>query len=101
TTLLSLEILASNFSGWSTAYPQAASVAKAILKRHVPRSGTPLMESYLYPPKYISSAAIAALTLPPAPPIEAANGSAQRDTGRFVHSLKGAVDGNEATASDE
>ena len=34
TTLLSLEILASNFAGWSTIYPRAASTTKSILKRH-------------------------------------------------------------------
>jgi hypothetical protein len=64
TTLLSLEILSSNFAGWSTLYPQAASAAKSILKRHSPLSHTPLMESYLYPPKHISSAAIATLAPP-------------------------------------
>ncbi len=64
TTLLSLEILASNFAGWSTLYPQAASTAKSILRRHTRHSQTPLMESYLYPPKHMSSAAIATLTPP-------------------------------------
>ena len=64
TTLLSLEILSSNFAGWSKIYPQAASTAKSILKRHSPLSHAPLMESYLYPPKYISSAAIATLAPP-------------------------------------
>jgi hypothetical protein len=64
TTLLSLEILSSNFAGWSTIYPQATSRAKSILKRHSPLSHAPLMESYLYPPKYISSAAIATLAPP-------------------------------------
>jgi len=64
TTLLSLEILASNFAGWSTIYPQAASTAKSILKRHTRLSQTPLMESYLYPPKYMSSAAVATLAPP-------------------------------------
>ena len=64
TTLLSLEILASNFAGWSALYPQAASTAKSILKRHTRISHTPLMESYLYPPKYISSVAIATLATP-------------------------------------
>src|SRR5580658_11284173 len=45
TTLLSLEILASNFAGWSTIYPQAASTSKLILKRHARfSSSTPLME---------------------------------------------------------
>jgi len=64
TTLLSLEILASNFAGWSKIYPQAASTAKSILKRHARLPSTPLMESYLYPPKYLSSAAIATLAAP-------------------------------------
>jgi hypothetical protein len=64
TTLLSLEILASNFAGWSALYPHAASTARSILKRHTRISHTPLMESYLYPPKYISSAAIATLAPP-------------------------------------
>ena len=64
TTLLSLEILASNFAGWSTIYPQAASTAKSILQRHTRLSQTPLMESYLYPPKYMSSAAVATLAPP-------------------------------------
>jgi hypothetical protein len=64
TTLLSLEILASHFAGWSAIYPQAASTAKSILKRHARISSTPLMESYLYPPKYLSSAAIATLAAP-------------------------------------
>ena len=64
TTLLSLEILASNFAGWSTIYPHAAFTSKSILKRYTRLSSTPLMESYLYPPKYPSSAAIATLALP-------------------------------------
>src|SRR6202140_1908706 len=53
TTLLSLEILASSFAGWSAIYPQAASRAQAILKRTARSPNTPLMEFYLYPPKYI------------------------------------------------
>jgi hypothetical protein len=64
TTLLALEILTSNFAGWATIYPQAGSTARSILKRHARGTHTPLMESYLYPPKYISSAAIATLALP-------------------------------------
>jgi hypothetical protein len=62
TTLLSLEILASSFAGWSGIYPQAASRAHAILKRTARSPHMPLMEFYLYPPKHISSAAIATLT---------------------------------------
>jgi hypothetical protein len=62
TTILSLEILASSFAGWSAIYPGAGSMARAILKRNGRSPHMPLMEFYLYPPKYISSAAIAALT---------------------------------------
>ena len=65
TTLLSLEILASSFAGWSAIYPEAGSIARAILQRHARSPQTPLMEFYLYPPKYISHAAIAALAPPP------------------------------------
>jgi hypothetical protein len=65
TTLLSLEILASSFAGWSAIYPAAGSMAHAILKRSARSPQLPLMEFYLYPPKYISSAAIATLVPPP------------------------------------
>jgi hypothetical protein len=64
TTILSLEILASSFAGWSAIYPQATSRANAILKRHARSPLMPLMDFYLYPPKYISSAAIATLAPP-------------------------------------
>jgi hypothetical protein len=64
TTILSLEILASSFAGWSAIYPEAGSMARAILKRNTRSPHMPLMEFYLYPPKYISSAAIAALAPP-------------------------------------
>jgi hypothetical protein len=64
TTILSLEILASSFAGWSAIYPEAGSIARAILKRSARSPYMPLMEFYLYPPKYISSAAIAALAPP-------------------------------------
>ena len=64
TTILSLEILASSFAGWSAIYPRAASRALAILKRTARSPQMPLMEFYLYPPKHISSAAIAALAPP-------------------------------------
>jgi hypothetical protein len=65
TTILSLEILASSFAGWSAIYPEAGSAARAVLKQKTLSSHMPLMEFYLYPPKYISSAAIAALAPPP------------------------------------
>jgi hypothetical protein len=65
TTLLSLEILASSFAGWSAIYPDAGLMAHAVLKRNARGPHMPLMEFYLYPPKYISSAAIATLAPPP------------------------------------
>ena len=64
TTLLSLEILASNFAGWGTLHSRAASAAKSILRHNASHFQNPLMESYLYPPKHLSSAAIAELVLP-------------------------------------
>src|ERR1700690_2479768 len=64
TTILSLEILASSFAGWSAIYPQAGSRAQVILRRNSRSPQMPLMEFYLYPPKYLSSAAIATLTPP-------------------------------------
>jgi hypothetical protein len=68
TTILSLEILASSFAGWSAIYPQAASRAHTILKRNAHSPYMPLMEFYLYPPKHISAAAIAALAPPASRP---------------------------------
>jgi hypothetical protein len=65
TTILSLEILASSFAGWSAIYPDAGSMAQTILKRSGRSPHMPLMEFYLYPPKYISLSAIATLAPPP------------------------------------
>jgi hypothetical protein len=64
TRILSLEILASSFAGWSAIYPEEGLTARAILKRKAPSPHMPLMEFYLYPPKYLSSAAIATLAPP-------------------------------------
>ena len=64
TTLLSLEILASSFAGWGAIYPQATLRAQSILKRTARSPHMPLMECYLYPPKYIRSDATAALAPP-------------------------------------
>jgi hypothetical protein len=64
TTILSLEILASSFAGWGAIYPDAAESARDILKRNGSSQHMPLMEVYLYPPKYMSSAAIATLAPP-------------------------------------
>ncbi len=65
TTILSLEILTSSFAGWSAIYPQAGSIAQLILRRNMRSPQMPLMEFYLYPPKYLSSAAVATLIPPP------------------------------------
>jgi hypothetical protein len=65
TSLLSIEVLASHFAGWSAIYPQAAKKAQAILARHASGYHMPLMEFYLHPPKYRNSAAIATLSPPP------------------------------------
>lgn len=62
TAILSLEILASSFAGWTALYPEAGARALAVLKRQPGGSQTPLMDFYLYPPKYFSAAAIAKLT---------------------------------------
>jgi len=64
-TILSLEILVSQFAGWSAIYPQAASAAQAMLKRNAGNSHMPLIEFYLYPPKYPNAATIATLAPPP------------------------------------
>jgi hypothetical protein len=73
TTILSLEILASRFAGWSMIYPEAGLIARAILQQNARRPDLPLMEFYLYPPKYISSAAIATLAPPVGRPSTEAN----------------------------
>jgi hypothetical protein len=65
TTILSLEILASSFAGWSAIYPEAGSRAQTVLRRNTHSPQMPLMEFYLYPPKYLSSAAVATLIPPP------------------------------------
>jgi hypothetical protein len=72
TTLLSLEILSSSFAGWSAIYPEAGATAHAILRRNARGSHMPLMDFYLYPPKYISSAALATLAPPAVRPSDEA-----------------------------
>jgi hypothetical protein len=64
TTLLSLEILASRFAGWSSIYPREATRSREILKAVAHRRPNPLIEFYLYPPKHPNPAAIAALAPP-------------------------------------
>src|SRR6201998_4376546 len=65
TTILSLEILGSSLAGWSAIYPEAGSSAQLMLRRNMRTPQMALMEFYLYPPKYLSTAAIATL-IPPA-----------------------------------
>jgi hypothetical protein len=90
TVILSLEILASSFAGWSAIYPEPGEKARAILKRNARTSHMPLMEFYLYPPKYISTAAIATL----APPATSPAGEAQ-----LYHSSKPELSGEKLALS--
>jgi hypothetical protein len=89
TTILSLEILASSFAGWGAIYPEAADAAGAILKRNGRGQHMPLMEFYLYPPKYISSAAIATL----APPPSKAELAGDKQPLSYANSMHPALDG--------
>ena len=53
TIILSMEILASNFAGWSSIYPAAGEKARAfLLKRNRLNPQTPLLDYYVYPSKY-------------------------------------------------
>ena len=90
TTILSLEILASGFAGWNAIYPQAGSIARTILQQNGRSPHMPLMEFYLYPPKYISSAAIA--TLAPPPILQAAEAELYRAAKPELTSEKLAID---------
>jgi hypothetical protein len=90
TTILSLEILASSFAGWSAIYPEAGSSAQAILKRNGRSPHMPLMEFYLYPPKYISSAAIATL-IPPASRHPELSG--EKQALNYIHAIQQTPDG--------
>lgn len=73
TTILSLEILASRFAGWSAIDPDAAAMAQDILRRNAGSLHMPLMDFYLYPPKNSGSAAVAA----PAPPSSGQTGDVE------------------------
>jgi hypothetical protein len=52
TTILSMEILTSNFAGWSSLDPAAGEKARAYLKRNTFNPQTPLLDYYVYPSKY-------------------------------------------------
>jgi hypothetical protein len=64
TTILSLEVLASDFAGWSARYPTAKRRAHAVLQEYTLNSRTWLMDRYLYPRSYINPAFINALAPP-------------------------------------
>jgi hypothetical protein len=59
TTILSLEILASSFAGWSAIYPDSGIDGPGDSQAKCAEPGYALMEFNQYPRKYISSAAIA------------------------------------------
>lgn len=65
TAILSLEILASDFASWSMMFPEARSVANALLRTRSSRMF--LMQYYLYPQRHISPAVLAALAPPVVP----------------------------------
>jgi hypothetical protein len=67
TTILSLEVLASDFASWSARYPAAKRRAHAILQEYTLNSRTWLMDRYLYPRSYINPAFINALAPPEQP----------------------------------
>jgi hypothetical protein len=50
-TILSLEILASSYAGWSALYPEAGEKARNLLKRNGLSPKMWLMEFYVYTPK--------------------------------------------------
>lgn len=107
TTILSLEILASSFAGWGAIYPEAAELARDLLKRNGNGQHMPLMEFYLYPPKYISSAAIATL----APPVDRRAWEAdiyrasspelagEKQALNYVNGIRETVDGKQPSAA--
>jgi hypothetical protein len=64
TTILALEVLSSNFSGWGQRYPLAKRRADALLAQFMPHASTWLMDMYLYPRNYISPAFNEALSPP-------------------------------------
>jgi len=64
TTILSMEILASSFAGWSSLYPEAANNARAFLRRNSVNAQTLLMDYYVYRSKHSN---IFAKLSPPSP----------------------------------
>jgi hypothetical protein len=67
TTILSLEVLASDFASWSARHPIAKRRAHAILQEYTLNSRTWLMDRYLYPRSYINPAFVNALAPPEQP----------------------------------
>jgi hypothetical protein len=64
TTILALEVLSSNFSGWGQRCPLAKHRADALLAQFMPHASTWLMDMYLHPRNYISPAFNEALSPP-------------------------------------
>jgi hypothetical protein len=62
--VLSLEVLAGRFAGWSYLFLEAGERARILLRRAASPQQTPLMDYYVYSSKHISSKAIAVLTPP-------------------------------------
>ena len=96
TAILSLEILASDFASWSAMFPEAKSIANALLRTRSSRMF--LMEYYLYPPKHISPAILAALAPPLVPP--SADPGWQRETGPELSSQRVALNYANAMRED-
>ena len=63
-TILSLEVLASSYAGWSALHPEEGEKARDLLSRNGLSSKMRLLEFYVHTPEYVSSA-IATLTRPP------------------------------------
>ena len=48
-SILSMEILASNFFGWTNLYPEAGEQARVLLRRRAANLKTPLLDYYVFP----------------------------------------------------
>lgn len=73
-SILSLEILASGFLGWSARYPGAGDIAQTLINRTDRGPNRPLLDFYLSPPKYLSTLAAAKLVPPVTQVGQAASG---------------------------
>jgi hypothetical protein len=101
TTILSLEILASSFAGWGAIFPESAEFAREILKRNGGGQHMPLMEFYLYPPKYVSSAYISSAAIATlAPPADRhPELSGEKQALNYVTAIRDMLGGKKAPAA--